>query len=46
MDARELPAEHDRLADTLEECTTFGRVRPEQKRAMVQRCSHAGTRSR
>jgi cation-transporting ATPase E len=30
MDARELPAEPDQLADTLEECTTFGRVRPDQ----------------
>jgi len=35
MDARKLPAEPDRLAETLEEYTTFGRVRPDQKRAMV-----------
>jgi cation-transporting P-type ATPase E len=35
MDARQLPDEPAELADTLEECTTFGRVRPDQKRAMV-----------
>jgi cation-transporting ATPase E len=35
MDARNLPSGPDELADTLEECTTFGRVRPDQKRAMV-----------
>jgi len=35
MDARNLPAGPDELADTLEEYTTFGRVRPDQKRAMV-----------
>jgi cation-transporting ATPase E len=35
LDARQLPAEADDLADTLEEYTTFGRVRPDQKRAMV-----------
>ncbi len=35
MDARKLPAEPDGLADALEEHTVFGRVRPDQKRAMV-----------
>lgn len=35
MDARRLPDQPDALADTLEEFTTFGRVRPDQKRAMV-----------
>lgn len=36
MDARKLPAEPDRLAGALEEHTVFGRVRPDQKRAMVR----------
>lgn len=35
VDARELPDDRDRLADVLEHKTTFGRVRPDQKRAMV-----------
>ena len=35
MDARRLPAEAEPLADAVEEYTTFGRVRPDQKRAMV-----------
>ncbi len=35
VDARSLPAEQDALADTLEANTTFGRVTPAQKRAMV-----------
>ncbi|MGV9677265.1 cation-translocating P-type ATPase [Nocardia sp. NPDC003482] len=35
VDARELPAERDELADVLDHETTFGRVRPDQKRAMV-----------
>ena len=35
MDARRLPAEPEALADTMAEYTTFGRVRPDQKRAMV-----------
>ncbi|UVO12400.1 cation-translocating P-type ATPase [Mycobacterium sp. SVM_VP21] len=35
MDARKLPTEPDRLAGALEEHTVFGRVRPDQKRAMV-----------
>ncbi|OBK90966.1 magnesium-transporting ATPase [Mycolicibacter sinensis] len=36
MDARQLPSESDRLAGALEEHTVFGRVRPDQKRAMVR----------
>ncbi|WP_433193423.1 HAD-IC family P-type ATPase [Nocardia sp. CA-107356] len=35
VDARELPEDHHALADVLEHETTFGRVRPDQKRAMV-----------
>ncbi len=35
MDARRLPTEADALANTMAEYTTFGRVRPDQKRAMV-----------
>lgn len=35
IDARKLPTEPDRLAGALEEHTVFGRVRPDQKRAMV-----------
>ena len=35
MDARQLPEAPEELADTLEHYTTFGRVRPDQKRAMV-----------
>jgi cation-transporting ATPase E len=35
IDARQLPDQPDQLADRLEEYTTFGRVRPDQKRAMV-----------
>jgi cation-transporting P-type ATPase E len=35
MDARQLPTEPAELADTLESYTTFGRVRPDQKRAIV-----------
>ncbi|MGB8405044.1 MAG: HAD-IC family P-type ATPase [Mycobacterium sp.] len=35
LDARELPDEPERLAETVSEYTTFGRVRPDQKRAMV-----------
>ncbi|MCV7168621.1 cation-translocating P-type ATPase [Mycobacterium manitobense] len=42
MDARQLPDEPDRLADTLEEYTTFGRVRPDQKRAMVHALQSRG----
>ncbi|MEU2000520.1 HAD-IC family P-type ATPase [Rhodococcus sp. NPDC019627] len=35
VDARTLPSEPEALADALEESTTFGRVRPDQKREMV-----------
>ncbi len=35
VDARELPTGRDDLADVLDGATTFGRVRPDQKRAMV-----------
>ena len=35
IDARRLPTDRDQLAQTLEESTTFGRVRPDQKREMV-----------
>jgi cation-transporting ATPase E len=42
MDARQLPDQADELADTLEEYTTFGRVRPDQKRAMVHALQSRG----
>ncbi|WNG86677.1 cation-translocating P-type ATPase [Mycobacterium sp. ITM-2016-00317] len=42
MDARRLPAQQDALAETLEEYTTFGRVRPDQKRAMVHALQSRG----
>ncbi|WP_163721836.1 cation-translocating P-type ATPase [Mycolicibacterium psychrotolerans] len=42
MDARLLPAEPDRLAEALEEYTTFGRVRPDQKRSMVHALQSRG----
>ncbi|SNY86984.1 cation-transporting ATPase E [Nocardia amikacinitolerans] len=35
VDARRLPEDREQLADVLEHETTFGRVRPDQKRAMV-----------
>ncbi|OZE03149.1 magnesium-transporting ATPase [Rhodococcus sp. 05-2255-3B1] len=35
IDARDLPEDAEKLADTLANSTTFGRVRPDQKRAMV-----------
>ncbi|WP_431972193.1 HAD-IC family P-type ATPase [Nocardia sp. bgisy134] len=35
VDARRLPEDPEQLADVLEHETTFGRVRPDQKRAMV-----------
>ncbi len=35
MDARQLPTDPDELAKTMATYTTFGRVRPDQKRAMV-----------
>jgi cation-transporting ATPase E len=42
LDARQLPDETEHLADTLEEYTTFGRVRPDQKRAMVHALQSRG----
>lgn len=36
MDARELPGDPAALADTLDAYSTFGRVRPDQKRAIVR----------
>jgi cation-transporting ATPase E len=42
LDARELPTEPDALADTMEQYTTFGRVRPDQKRAMVHALQSRG----
>jgi cation-transporting ATPase E len=36
MDARQLPTDPADLADTLDSYTTFGRVRPDQKRAIVR----------
>ncbi|RDH78965.1 HAD family hydrolase [Mycolicibacterium moriokaense] len=42
MDARELPRDPARLAEALDECTTFGRVRPDQKRAMVHALQSRG----
>ncbi|MDL9938008.1 HAD-IC family P-type ATPase [Gordonia sp. ABSL1-1] len=36
VDARELPSDNDELADVVESGVTFGRVRPDQKRAMVK----------
>ncbi len=42
LDARELPADREQLADVLTEYTTFGRVRPDQKRAMVHALQSRG----
>jgi cation-transporting ATPase E len=42
MDARTLPEEPGQLADRLESHTTFGRVRPDQKRAMVHALQSRG----
>jgi cation-transporting P-type ATPase E len=42
MDARKLPTEPEPLADALQEYTTFGRVRPDQKRAMVHALQSRG----
>src|SRR4029078_718503 len=42
MDARDLPEDPERLPDTLDEYTTFGRVRPDQKRAMVHALQSRG----
>ncbi|TPG35641.1 HAD-IC family P-type ATPase [Mycolicibacterium hodleri] len=42
MDARNLPDEPDALADAVVEYTTFGRVRPDQKREMVHALQSRG----
>lgn len=42
MDARNLPDATGELAETLESHTTFGRVRPDQKRAMVHALQSRG----
>jgi cation-transporting P-type ATPase E len=42
LDARHLPTEPEALADTLTEYTTFGRVRPDQKRSMVHALQSRG----
>jgi cation-transporting ATPase E len=42
LDARQLPTEPDELADTLEKYTSFGRVRPDQKRTMVRALQSRG----
>lgn len=42
LDARSLPEEPEALADTVDEYTTFGRVRPDQKRAMVHALQSRG----
>ena len=42
MDARKLPSDPGELAATMEEYTTFGRVRPDQKRAMVHALQSRG----
>ena len=42
LDARRLPEEPEALADTVDEYTTFGRVRPDQKRAMVHALQSRG----
>lgn len=42
MDARKLPEAPEALADTLQKYTTFGRVRPDQKRAMVHALQSRG----
>lgn len=42
MDARQLPHDPEQLAETLDQYTTFGRVRPDQKRAMVHALQSRG----
>lgn len=42
MDARRLPETTSDLAETIESHTTFGRVRPDQKRAMVRALQSRG----
>ncbi|MDZ7882187.1 MAG: cation-translocating P-type ATPase [Mycobacterium sp.] len=42
LDARQLPEDADELAAAVEQYTTFGRVRPDQKRAMVHALQSRG----
>ena len=42
MDARELPSEPENLAEALDSFTTFGRVRPDQKRSIVHALQSRG----
>ncbi|QIV83023.1 cation-translocating P-type ATPase [Mycolicibacterium frederiksbergense] len=42
LDARQLPESSDELAAAVEQYTTFGRVRPDQKRAMVHALQSRG----
>ena len=42
LDARMLPADADEFAEAVEKYTTFGRVRPDQKRAMIRALQHRG----
>jgi cation-transporting ATPase E len=42
LDARHLPESPDELATAVDEYTTFGRVRPDQKRAMVHALQSRG----
>ena len=42
LDARKLPTDPDELAETLKKYTAFGRVRPDQKRAMVRALQSRG----
>jgi cation-transporting ATPase E len=42
LDARKLPTDRDELAETLTRYTTFGRVRPDQKRTMVHALQSRG----
>ncbi|TAM71544.1 cation-translocating P-type ATPase [Mycobacterium sp.] len=42
MDARQLPSDPVQLADALDTHTTFGRVRPDQKRAVVHALQSRG----
>ena len=42
VDARELPTDTEELAEAVDEGVTFGRVRPDQKRAMVKALQSRG----
>ncbi|MGU3651725.1 cation-translocating P-type ATPase [Mycolicibacterium sp. A43C] len=42
LDARRLPEQTEQMADALDQYTTFGRVRPDQKRAMVHALQSRG----